>query len=171
MGLLSTPLPPFLLFFTALHRPPCSVASPKAPQPCFQKSWKVAPLSIPFWPPRWDCLWEQVPAAQPSSSRVWPRHSGPQTRRPRTADTPSVDLPAGSWSVCHHRHFWGSLAEVVGAEALGQSGCGGQGLVASSQPYGAPQGDLGLPAPLSRSPFLMRFGAHVRGVWGWDVAG
>ena len=83
MDLLSTPLPPFLLFFTALHRPPCSVASPKAPQPCFQTSWKVAPLSILFWPPRWDCLWEQVPAAQPSSSECGPggqshRLAGPE---------------------------------------------------------------------------------------------
>lgn len=103
--------------------------------------------------------------------RVWPRRSEPQARRPGTGDTPSVDLLAGRWSVCHHRHFWGSLAEAVGAEALRQSGCGGQGLVASSRPCGAPQGDLGPPASLSQSPFLLRFGARVRGIWGWDAAG
>lgn len=88
MDLLLTPPPSFLLFFTALYRPPCSVASPKAPQPCFQTSWKVAPLSIPFWPPQWDCLWEQVLATQPSSSERGPDSQGRRLTGPELGTLP-----------------------------------------------------------------------------------
>ena len=171
MDLLSTPPTPFLLFFTALHRPPLQCGFSKGPPTLFSDVLEGGTTLHPFLASLMGLSLGAGASRSAQLLRVWPRRSEPQAHRSGTGDAPSVDLLAGRWSVCHHRHFWGSLAEAVGAEALRQSGCGGQGLVASSRPCGAPQGDLGPPASLSQSPFLLRFGARVRGIWGWDAAG
>lgn len=121
------------------------------------------PLSLVFrHPGRWhhSPSLSGLPNGTVSGSRCWPLSPAPQSvaQTVRAVGSlarnwgHSLSGPVGRKVECiSPPSLLGSLAEAVGAEGLGQSGCGGQGLVASSWPRGAPQGDLGPSASLTVS--------------------
>lgn len=166
-------LDPTALFSSLLH---CSVQTPlqcgfsEGPSALFfQTSWKVAPLSILSGLPNGTVsgsrCWPLSPAPQ-----AWPRQSGPVGSLARNWGL-SLSGPVERWNVYHHHHCWGPWLRLWVLRDWDSQAVVDRDLwprLGHVEPH---RGDLGFHPPLSQSPFLVRFGARVRGIWDWDAAG